>query len=918
MNPADRALSIELPSRTTFLRELASAWEWDTHGPSMLLTGAQGMGKSVLLDQLSTRMQSTAHIIGWWAPAHRGTRTPPGPASGLPQEITGPEPDVGTAPFEREAASSELRAESSEAGAKHDLIGAFQRARTWLHHNAQDAPVLVVVDDVHLVPEAHRLVLAELTRNQEISLLLAATSVRLTGRAMSQLWRDGVLPDHRIPELSLPDVTELLRAALGREPEITEAVPILRRSQGVVGHAVTAVGHLPPENNVPKNMFDQGTPDGEQLLCQALCTTRLDPDQLSIVQVLSRLRQFPASILIDLFGAQNLDALMDTGVLRLQGRGPSRAVVLTNTWIAGLVPELTSAQRDRELYDVVAAHSTDARVVAGARADLELWRHDLGLPLDPARITHLAELAAVNADYATAQALIRTMDPDQAAPLRGLHTLALAGVGQINAATDLARPLLEAKPDPQHPLQIREVEALYVLAAMSTQQRRESGEFESLLAKAQGHHRALDSSTADGEHAPREPAQHAALEEAALSARWILENFRGDYKTLLDSLARASAARNVERTTRALMVGLTAKANAVCGRPTDGKAILTRSVRVDLAARNARLAQQHTEDAAMIAAIFGGRWSELLDQVQGQDGGLPDTPAWVQHNVLNGALLLLTGRPHKSVGYLEAALSATAGAVAFPVPHLVVSLTAAAYAWVGRHGEARELMRLDHADQAQESYLYRATGEYFRGLTEFLLGDVAAGVQRWRTWADDTMVRGCHGLALIFLQALARAGSEFAVRELAVTTRRCQGAWAESLRLLAQALDGQKITDLRAALRSAAAMGDLSLAGYLERLIAVRGHTAAMGPVVPFPDDEVIEVDTGEMDARAVSMAAVLTTREREIADLAAAGLTNQSIAEEVGLSRRTVEGHMRQVLRKLNMSRRHELVDLWRGAQGD
>lgn len=907
MNPADGVSTVKLPSRTAFLRALTGAWEWDTHGPSMLLIGAQGAGKSVLVDQLSSRLDSATHVITWWTPSTPSANSLPVVAAGLPTEIAGPQ---------------------SGKPSQHSVIDAFQRARTWLHHNTAQAPVLVVVDDVHLVPEAQRHVLAELTRNQEISLLLAATSVRMTGRAMSHLWRDGVLPDHRIPDLSLVDVTELTRAALGREPEITEVVPVLRVSQGVVGHAVTALRQIhapqPPDTDTDTSattdmtVTTQPAADGEHLLRQALSTTRLDPEQVSIVQVLARLRQFPASVLIDLFGAANLDALMDTGVLRLQGRGPSRGVILTNTWIAGLIPALTSAQRDRELYDLVAAYSSDPRVISGARADLELWRHALGLPLNSDKITDLVELAAVDADYNTVQALIGTLDSDHAVRLRGLHTLALASVGQINAATDLARPLLEAAPDPEHPLEIREVEALYVLAAMSTQQRRATGEFETLLALAQGHHRALAASSAVGQHPPHELAQTESLEEAALSARWILENFRGDYKTLLDSVARASAARSVERTTRALMVGLTAKANAVCGRPTDGQAILTRAVRVDLAARNARLAQQHTADAAMIAAIFGGQWPELLDQVQGQEPGLPDTPAWVQHNVLKGAVLLLTGRPHKSVVYLEAALNATAGGVAFPVPHLVIGLTAAAYAWVGRGTEAKELLRTDQSNHAQESYLYKTTGEYFRGLTEFLLGDVAAGVQRWRTCADDTMARGCHGLALVFLQALARAGSEFAVRELAATAQHCQGAWAHSLDLLAQALEGQKITDLRAALRSAAAMGDLSLAGYLERLIAARGHTTGMRPVVAFPDDEVVEVDTGQMDARAVSMASVLTTREREIADLAAAGLTNQSIAEEVGLSRRTVEGHMRQVLRKLNMSRRHELVDLWRGDQGE
>ncbi|MDO5619069.1 helix-turn-helix transcriptional regulator [Kocuria sp.] len=887
MTPDVARLPAKLPSRAAFVQRLVAPWEWDTYGPNMLLTGSQGMGKTVLLAEISAALDSTVEIIRWWDhPVGDREHVQPGA----------------------------LAAAMSGDGS---VLGAYHRARAWLLALETDRPLLVVLDDVHLVPEFSRQVLAELTRNQEISILAATTSVRLTGRAISQLWRDGLLPDHRIPDLSMGDVTELARAVLGREPELAETANVLRVSEAVVGHAAVALEDVAQESRAGADAQDK-TEQRRALLEAVLQTTDLATEQLSILQVLARLREFPASIVVGLFGAENLDALMENGVLSLRGRGVSRGVVMTNSWIATLITELTSPQRDRELYDLLAPYRFDPRVGPGASADLLLWRHSLGLPVDSQRGTHLAELAAQNADYVTVQRLICALDEGayvqderQAAHLHGLHTLALASLGQIDAAAELAEPLLKTPPRPEHPLEAREVEALYVLAAMSTQQRRKAGEFESLLSIAKGHHRVLRMQDS------KNLTQNTAVEEAALSAHWILENFRGDYKTLLDSIARASAARTVERTTRALMVGLSAKAGAICGRPVDGQAILARAVRVDLAARNARLAQQHTQDAAMIAGIFAGQWGELLDQVQRQESGLPDTPGWVQHNVLRGSLLLLTGRPHQAVDYLQLALQATDGGHAFPVPQLVISLSAAAYAWVGRTEEARQLLESRPVQLAQEPYLYRAAGEYFRGLTEFLLGDVAGGVQRWRSWADDTAQRGCDGLSLLFLQALARAGSEFAVRELGITAARCQGAWAQSLQQLAQALEHQKITDLRAALRCAAGMGDLSLAGYLERIIAQRGQTASAGPVLPFPDDEVVEAGTGEMDSRAVSMAAVLTGREREIADLAAAGLSNQSIAEEVGLSRRTVEGHMRQVLRKLNISRRTELVDLWKGTQG-
>ncbi|NBE97033.1 hypothetical protein FE391_25100 [Nonomuraea sp. KC401] len=51
-----------------------------------------------------------------------------------------------------------------------------------------------------------------------------------------------------------------------------------------------------------------------------------------------------------------------------------------------------------------------------------------------------------------------------------------------------------------------------------------------------------------------------------------------------------------------------------------------------------------------------------------------------------------------------------------------------------------------------------------------------------------------------------------------------------------------------------------------------------------------------------------LSAREREVALLAAAGRTNQEIATELFLSRRTVESHVSSVLRKLGLSSRTEL----------
>jgi len=52
-----------------------------------------------------------------------------------------------------------------------------------------------------------------------------------------------------------------------------------------------------------------------------------------------------------------------------------------------------------------------------------------------------------------------------------------------------------------------------------------------------------------------------------------------------------------------------------------------------------------------------------------------------------------------------------------------------------------------------------------------------------------------------------------------------------------------------------------------------------------------------------------VTAREREVAELVALGLTNADIAERLGISRRTVEGHVERVRSKLGLASRAEVA---------
>jgi ATP/maltotriose-dependent transcriptional regulator MalT len=99
------------------------------------------------------------------------------------------------------------------------------------------------------------------------------------------------------------------------------------------------------------------------------------------------------------------------------------------------------------------------------------------------------------------------------------------------------------------------------------------------------------------------------------------------------------------------------------------------------------------------------------------------------------------------------------------------------------------------------------------------------------------------------------------------------------------------------------APGDVERGRHLARLAAEEARRLGM----PGP----LEQATGVLDrARAAAREAdPLTAREREVADLVAAALSNRQIATRLVLSERTVESHVSNILAKLGLANRTEIA---------
>ncbi|MCP4538971.1 MAG: response regulator transcription factor [Chloroflexi bacterium] len=62
-------------------------------------------------------------------------------------------------------------------------------------------------------------------------------------------------------------------------------------------------------------------------------------------------------------------------------------------------------------------------------------------------------------------------------------------------------------------------------------------------------------------------------------------------------------------------------------------------------------------------------------------------------------------------------------------------------------------------------------------------------------------------------------------------------------------------------------------------------------------------------EAKGSTQVSALTARQREILELAARGLTNKEIAQQLCVSAETIKSHVSQILKRLQLRSRHELT---------
>lgn len=114
---------------------------------------------------------------------------------------------------------------------------------------------------------------------------------------------------------------------------------------------------------------------------------------------------------------------------------------------------------------------------------------------------------------------------------------------------------------------------------------------------------------------------------------------------------------------------------------------------------------------------------------------------------------------------------------------------------------------------------------------------------------------------------------------------------------------------IMALLRAGATGYILKTASSEELLHAVRSVFQGESTLSPKIAEKVIRQTITGRPANAVDQVEALTGRETEVLELAAEGATNREIGQKLGISHRTVQGHLASIYGKLEVNSRTEAV---------
>jgi DNA-binding NarL/FixJ family response regulator len=857
-------------------RQLGSIAELlaDSSAGGLVVAGAAGVGKTRVAREAAALAESRGSTVEWVRATASAATIPLGAFATLLPPAAG------------EAAGAELLA----------------RARQALAERVAGGRLVLCVDDGHLLDHGSAALLHQLVAAGEALAVVTVRADAPAPDAVVALWKDELCAFVELHELGRDELERLVGAALGgpvdgrtaRELwDLTRGNPLFVRE--LVRYGIER-DLLVSDGGIWRWRGDAAAGIGTRLA--EIVEARLeglDATERSALELVAIGAPLEAALLDDLIpaAASILEALERRELVEVRASGRRRLLDLAHP----LHDEAIRARLPATRLDAVRRSLAGAVEATGARRRQDplrvaAWRLESGSGGDPGLLAAAAERALAGLDWPLAERFARAaVDAGGGFGARLALGRALAGAGR---AEEAERVLGDVEP-----LASTDPERAAVVTAIARN-------------LFWGLTRAADAEAAlrRGEEAVAD----ADLRDELTALRVRLVAAGGEPVEALaaaEPLLRDSGSSDRARLHAAVA---TAEGLAMQGRVEGALAVVDEWLPVARAHRDdLPLLEPTLLTERALALRLAGRLIEATEAAQAAyDADLPRRSA--QNTGLGAGTLgyvwLARGRVRTALRWLRESVALLRDADAVGMLSWALAGLAQAAAQAGEPEEASEAAAdmegrpIGHRGMEIELGLGRAWAAAAEG-------ELSKARALAREAADLATSRGQSAYATRALYELARLGEPEDPKRLA---RAVHGPFAPAAAAHAAALaarDGAALLDAAERfaaldmLLSAAEAADAAAAAHRDAGREASARSAELRAAALLAQCE----DARPPTLAGPPVAAELTDREREIAMLAAGGLTSREIAERLVVSVRTVDNHLQRAYRKLGISRRGDLT---------